>query len=587
MARKSRKNMPAGTAELSGNLTAQAVMDLGQDVKPYRAAVYARLSFESEANKERDTVETQIAYIRNFIDGQDDMVEAGVYADVSVTGTTFARPEFDRMMQDIRSGKINTVITRDLSRLGRNYVEAGNYIERVFPFLDVRYIAITDGFDSAVQGADLSVPLKNIVNEYYSKDISKKVKTGKVAIWKQGGFSEGTPPYGYMRADDGSRRLIPDMEVSGNVVRIYQMFLDGMGYTQIAARMQEEGILSPPKYRFTKKGDTANADKSRDWHYAHVKEILTGEYYIGNEVHGKQTKCLATGRKNIHTPPEQWVRLEGVHEPLVSREMFEKVQQRVETVRRDTIKKTGRDRELPKSPENKLAGKVFCAECGSRMQLKRHYRQRSLFRYECGRRGKKKAHDRIGARKKLQVEETEQAVFDVIHKHMALCIDTVRLVQDLNRRKENRDQFDVYRKEIGRLQKEEKRISANKGSLYEDYRDGLVTAEELCQYQKEYENQTRTIQEQIAELFRRQRFYEKNFHLDMDWEQVVQKHFRRRKLTKEMADAFVEKIYFHSDGNLEIHLKYDDFIEQLTEIAEERMCGTDAGSAGALHEAVG
>ena len=149
MARKSRKNMPA--AETSGNLTAQAVMDLGQDVKPYRAAVYARLSFESEANKERDTVETQIAYIRNFIDGQDDMVEAGVYADVSVTGTTFARPEFDRMMQDIRSGKINTVITRDLSRLGRNYVEAGNYIERVFPFLDVRYIAITDGFDSAVQ----------------------------------------------------------------------------------------------------------------------------------------------------------------------------------------------------------------------------------------------------------------------------------------------------------------------------------------------------------------------------------------------------------------------------------------------------
>lgn len=585
MARKSRKNMPA--AETSGNLTAQAVMELGQEVKPYRAAIYARLSFESEANKERDTVETQIAYIKDFIDRQDDMAAADVYADVSVTGTTFDRPEFDRMMQDIRAGKVNTVITRDLSRLGRNYVEAGNYIERVFPFLDVRYIAITDGFDSARQDADLSIPLKNIVNEFYSKDISKKVRMGKRAIWMQGGYSEGTPPYGYMRAEDGSRRLVIDTDVSANVVRIFRMFLDGMGYSQIAAKMQEEGILSPPKYRFTKKGDTAHADKARDWHYAHVKEILTGEYYIGNMVHGKQTRCLATGRKNTHTPPEQWVRLEGVHEPLVSREMFEKVQQRVETVRRDTIKKTGRDRELPKSPENKLAGKVFCAECGSRMQLKRHYRQRSLFRYECGRRGKKKAHDRTGARKKLQVEETEQAVFDVIHKHMALCIDTVRLVQDLNRRKENREQFDVYRKEIGRLQKEEKRISANKGGLYEDYRDGLVTAEELCQYQKEYENQIRSIQEQIAELFRRQRFYEKNFHLDLDWEQVVQKYFRRRKLTKEMVDAFVEKIYFHPDGNLEIHLKYDDFMEQLTEIAEERMCGTDAGSAGALHEAVG
>ncbi|MBD5087404.1 MAG: recombinase family protein [Clostridiales bacterium] len=586
MARKSRKNMPAGTVELSGNLTAQAVMDLGQDVKPYRAAVYARLSFESEANKERDTVETQIAYIRNFIDGQDDMVEAGVYADVSVTGTTFDRPEFDRMMQDIRAGKINTIITRDLSRLGRNYVEAGNYIERVFPFLDVRYIAITDGFDSAMQGADLSVPLKNIVNEYYSKDISKKVKTGKVAIWKQGGFSEGTPPYGYMRADDGSRRLVIDTDVSGNVVRIFHMFLDGMGYAQIARQMQEEGILSPPKYRFTKKGDTANADKSRDWHPSHVKEILTGEYYIGNAVHGKQSKCLATGRKNIHTAQDQWVRVEGVHEPLIEKEVFEKVQQRVESVRKKTLKRINSRPDLPKSPENKLVGKVFCAECGSHMHLKRHCRQTSRFQYECGRREKKKVHDRIDRRKKLSVEETEQAVFEVIHKHMALCIDTMQLVQDLNHRKENMLQFEAYRKEIGRLMKEEKRINANKGGLYEDYRDGLITAEELCQYQKEYENQIRDIQEQIAELFRRQRFYEKNFHLDLDWEQVVQKYSRRRKLTKEMVDAFVEKIYFHSDGNLEIHLKYDDFMEQLTGIAEERMCGTDAGSAGTLHEAV-
>lgn len=158
------------------------------------------VSYESEANKERDTVDTQIAYIREFVQEQDDMVEAQVYADISVTGTTFERPEFDQMIQDIRAGKINTVIPRDLSRLGRNYVEAGNYIERVFPFLDVRYIAITDDFDTARPGTDLSVPLKNIVNEYYSKDLSKKVETGKHSIWAQGSFSEGTPPYGYYRA---------------------------------------------------------------------------------------------------------------------------------------------------------------------------------------------------------------------------------------------------------------------------------------------------------------------------------------------------------------------------------------------------
>lgn len=587
MARKSRKNMPAGAAEPSGNLTAQAVMDLGQDAKPYQAAIYARLSFESEANKERDTVETQIAYIRNFIDGQGDMVAVGVYADVSVTGTTFDRPEFDRMMQDIRAGKINTVITRDLSRLGRNYVEAGNYIERVFPFLDVRYIAITDGFDSARQGADLSVPLKNIVNEYYSKDISKKVKTGKVTIWKQGGFSEGTPPYGYMRADDGSRRLVIDTDVSENVVRIYRMFLDGMGYAQIARELQKEGILSPPKYRFTKKGDTVNAGKSREWHPSHVKEILTGEYYIGNAVHGKQTKSLATGRKNVHTAPDQWVRAEGVHEPLIDREVFEKVQQRVEAVRKDTLKRINSRPELPKSPENRLVGKVFCADCGSHMHLKRHCRQVARFQYECGRRQKKKAHDHINRAKRVSVEDAERTVFEVIHKHMELCIDKVRLVQDLNRRKENVFQYNVYQKEIERLRKEEKRINANKSGLYEDYKDGLVTAEELCQYQKEYEDRISLIEDQITELLTRQRSYDKNFHLDEDWEQVVQKYFKRRKLSQEMVDAFVEKIYFQPDGSLEIHLYYDDFLKQLAETAEERTGEADAGTSGALHEAVG
>ena len=265
MARKSRKNMPVAVAEPTDNLTAKAVLSMDKEAKPYQVGIYARLSFESEANKERDTVDTQIAYIREFINSQDDMVEVEVYADISVTGTTFERPEFDRMIQDIRAGRINTVITRDLSRLGRNYVEAGNYIERVFPFLDVRYIAITDDFDTARPGTDLSVPLKNIVNEYYSKDLSKKVETGKHSIWAQGGFSEGTPPYGYYRATDGSRKLLIDEEVSDNVVRIFNMFLDGEGYGRIAKTMQSEGILSPPKYRFYKAGKTEFAEKAREW----------------------------------------------------------------------------------------------------------------------------------------------------------------------------------------------------------------------------------------------------------------------------------------------------------------------------------
>lgn len=435
MARKSRKNMPVAVAEPTDNLTTKAVLSMDKEAKPYQVGIYTRLSFESEANKERDTVDTQIAYIREFINGQDDMVEVCVYADISVTGTTFERPEFDRMIQDIRAGKINTVITRDLSRLGRNYVEAGNYIERVFPFLDVRYIAITDDFDTARPGTDLSVPLKNIVNEYYSKDLSKKVETGKHSIWAQGGFSEGTPPYGYYRATDGSRKLLIDEEVSDNVVRIFNMFLDGKGYAGIAKTLQNEGILSPPKYRFYKSGKIELAEKAREWHYSHVKEM--------------------------------------------------------------------------------------------------------------------------------------DSVFSVIRQHMSLCVEKTKFVQKMNSRKENVLQYDIYTKQIAKLQNDVRRITANKSGLYEDYREQLITAEELCQYQREYESRVNEIEAQITELLHRRSLYEKEFHIDEGWEETVNKYMAKRKLTKELVDAFVSEIVFY-DGNIEVKLLYDDFLKELLKVAEER-----------------
>ena len=570
MARKSRKNMLAAATEPADNLTTKAVLGLDKQVKPFQAAIYARLSFESEANKERDTVDTQIAYIREFVREQADMVEAGVYADVSVTGTTFERPEFDRMMQDIRAGKINTVITRDLSRLGRYYVEAGNYIERVFPFLNVRYIAITDDFDSARPGTDLSVPLKNIVNEFYSKDLSKKVDTGKRAIWSQGGFSEGTAPYGYYRAEDGTRKLLIDKEVSSNVIRIFNMFLAGEGYAAIAKAMEDEGILSPPKYRFTKAGRTEYAKKARAWHPSHVKEILSGEYYIGNIVHGKQRKALDTGRKNVRTDSSKWVRIENAHEALIDKGAFFKVQEIMEEKRKAHLKFMEPVENAPKPPKNILVYKTKCAQCGSSVLIKRNFRKMDEFVYIC------KSYSRNSAacteKHKYDVQGVYDSVFRVIRQHMDLCMEKTKLVQELNNRKENVLQYDVYTKQISRLRNEEKRIAANKSGLYEDYKEHLITAEELCQFQKEYELRIAGLESQISELLKRRRLYEKDFHINEDWEETVRKYFRKRKLTKELADAFVSKVVF-LNGNIQVELLYDDFLKELLCVAEEREAG--------------
>ena len=567
MARKSRKNMPVAVAEPTDNLTTKAIFELEKQVKPFQVAIYARLSFESEANKERDTVDTQIAYIRQFVSEQPDMVEVDVYADVSVTGTTFERPEFERMMQDIKSGKINTVITRDLSRLGRNYVEAGNYIERVFPFLDVRYIAITDDFDSARPGTDLSVPLKNIVNEFYSKDISKKVETGKHAIWSQGGFSEGTVPYGYYRADDGTRKLLIDKEVSDNVIRIFDMFLAGKGYGTIAKIMQKEGILSPPKYRFYKAGKTEYAEKAREWHYSHVKEILQGEYYIGNIVHGKQRRALDTRGKNVKTDRSTWVKIENTHEALIDKNTFYYVQELIEAKRKAHIKFMEPLVDAPKPPKNILVHKAECAQCGSSALIRRHFSKMDEFFFVCCRRSKKGML--CNEKHKYEVQDVYGSVFRVIRQHMDLCIEKTKLVQKLNNRKENVLQYDVYTKQISKLRNEEKRITASKNGLYEDYKEHLITAEELCQFQKEYEFRIEKLETQITELLNRRRMYEKDFHINEDWEETVRKHLGKRKLTKELIDAFVSKVVF-LNGSIQVELLYDDFLKELLCVAEER-----------------
>ena len=251
MARKSRKNMPVAVAEPTDNLTAKAVLSMDKEAKPYQVGIYARLSFESEANKERDTVDTQIAYIREFINSQDDMVEVEVYADISVTGTTFERPEFDRMIQDIRAGRINTVITRDLSRLGRNYVEAGNYIECIFPVLQVRYISVNDNYDSANSFGStggMSVALKNLVNALYCKDASKKVRAAKAVLAKQGKYIAAFAPFGYQKSEDDKHMLVPDPVTAPVVQLIFELAIKGMKYTEIANYLNNNGYDSIFEY---------------------------------------------------------------------------------------------------------------------------------------------------------------------------------------------------------------------------------------------------------------------------------------------------------------------------------------------------
>ena len=280
MARKSRKNVM-----LQENT---AIPDKEKKVL-FKAGLYARLSHEKEENIERGTIETQMELMKNYVKDHEDIVIEEEYYDASFTGTNFERPDFKRMLEDAKTGRINCIIVKDLSRLGRNYVEMGNYIERVFPFLNVRFIAVTDDFDSFRPGTDLMMPLKNIVNEFYAKDISKKVSTAHRRKWTTDEYMCGFAPYGYLKSKTEKNRIVVDEATAGNVRLIYKLFLDGKGYTPIAKYLNEQGIMSPLMY-LKSLGYQQNVRTNGVWTKTTVKSILTNQAYIGSAVHGKRTR---------------------------------------------------------------------------------------------------------------------------------------------------------------------------------------------------------------------------------------------------------------------------------------------------------
>ena len=566
MARKSRKNSPVVMGELVESLMAQTAGKLENEVKLYHAAIYARLSYETEANRERDTVETQIAYLKNYIDRQEDMELADVYADVSFSGTNFERPEFERMMQDIRSGKIDTVITKDLSRLGRNYIDSGTYIERIFPLFHVRYIAVNDDFDTNREGTDLAMPLKNIINEWYVRDLSNKMHASYQTMWKKGAYIYGRPPYGY-RKDNTVKKLVVDEQTASVVKRIFEMYLDGMTYSEIARELQSEGIVSPPKYRYLEQGNLEKADKARDWYHLHVKTILTNRHYAGDSVHATREGGFNNPDKDRRGSEEHWIIIPDTHEPLVSREMFAEVQEKIKR-QVQNIHARNAALEHEKTPENFFLGKCICACCRKNIGVVRSNSGSNYFYYRCTTTPFNR-HMRCTAHGKIKYQEFHDAVFQVIKSHMKLCLEKTEQTRERNRSSYGVRQYHFYAGEIAKVQSSLRKIKSRERGLYEDYKDGIITSEEYLQYQQSYRQQAADLEQTAEEMLERQKHYQKDFLPDEDWVAAVKKFMGKRKLTKEMADAFVERIVLDKEGNVEITLKYDDFLKELLQTAEE------------------
>ncbi|MBR5445745.1 MAG: recombinase family protein [Clostridia bacterium] len=318
----------------------------------YHAALYIRLSKEDESEGPSQSVTNQRSLLDTFVKTHH-LDVFGVYVDDGWSGTSFDRPAFQRMIGDIEAGKVNMVITKDLSRLGRDYIMTGHYMERYFPEKRVRYISLLDGIDTGTESSANDItPFRAIMNDMYAKDISRKIKSVKRDKQRKGQFIGGKPVYGYRMHPTEKNRIVIDAEAAAVVRRIFAMALEGISCRQIAVQLNHDRIPSPAVYAGLQQG--RRGPYAGMWSGERISEMLRNETYLGNMVQGRSIKSSYKSKKCLKQKREDWIVVEGTHEPLVDRETFRKAGVLLES-RKHTRSRTY---------DFLLKGMIFCHECG-------------------------------------------------------------------------------------------------------------------------------------------------------------------------------------------------------------------------------
>lgn len=321
----------------------------------YKAALYCRLSVDDGNFGGSVSIETQKILLEQYCKDHK-ITDYKFYCDDGCSGTIFDRPSFKKMLSDIDEGKINLVIVKDLSRFGRNYVEAGMYVQR-FTDSNIRFIAADDNYDSLVNSDDLLFPIKNVVNEMYARDVSKKTKAAKKAKARDGQFIGSKAPFGYKIDPNDRHHLIVDEPAAQVVKRIFRLASEGVGYNKMAKIFREEKVLTPIAYFNLNNPDYFKSDywrKEFDWHVTSIRAILNNEVYLGKLVYGKQRNKSMKSKEKVRNPKEDWIVVENCHEPIITQELW------------DTVHKILNAKHRPaKAGEVQMfAGLLYCSDCG-------------------------------------------------------------------------------------------------------------------------------------------------------------------------------------------------------------------------------
>ena len=552
MARKSRRNTDNAAVMKTKNTATGKI---------YHAALYARISSEDERKRECESMENQVKLLRDYVGSCEDIVEYDLYMDRAVTGTMFDRPEFNRMVADMRAEKFDCVIVKDLSRLGRNYLEAGNYLESIFPIFGIRFISITDHYDSLTAKASedgLIVPLKNLINEAYAKDISRKVKSSLDAMKRQGKYTAEKLPYGYKRDPEDKHHLIVDEEVSGIVVRMFEEKAGGKSVTKIAAGLNDDDIPSPSRYLYEMGVVKQERYKSCLWGSTTIQRILQNRIYTGDMVQGKTEKALYKGMDTIVKPAEEYIVVENTHEAIISRELFDKVQKIFELT--GTEMKTRKGTQEPfEKPDNLYDELLVCGGCGKKMGLRsKKVNGKRRATYYCH---YSVSHGEKCKGKYIYKHKLDGVVETFLRQQISVYMGCVERMKEINASSERTSKLKDMKKEIRQIEKKSEAISEKSRRLYADFADGILSEEDYLFAKKSYMDEQERLLDEVEEKKREAEHFEKSYSGDAEMAIVYQKHDGFEVLTKEVVRDLIEKIIFYGKGRLEIRLRYEDELQ--------------------------
>lgn len=506
----------------------------------YNTALYLRLSRDDELQGESGSIQTQRMMLRQYA-AEHGLTVVDEYIDDGWSGTNFERPSFQRMIDDIEDGKINCVVTKDLSRLGRNYILTGQYTDIYFPSKGVRYIAINDNVDT-LNGESELAPFLNILNEMHARQTSKKVKAAMHTRFANGAHYGAYAPLGYVKDPDKKGHLLIDPETRWIVEKIFDLAVHGRGAASITRILVEEKVPTPGWLNYDRYGTFANiyagapAEKAYAWTIAQVKSILKEETYIGHSVHNKQSNISFKNKKKVRKPQEEWYRVENTHEAIISEEAFQKVQELIASRRRR--QKNGKTQIF--------SGLVKCADCGWSLAYGVNSQNKNPYaHYHCSKYGQG-----------LRQCSMHYIRYDVLYAYVLARLQYWSVLAQKDEDKllkrllnaSDKERTSAKKKQAAELKKVEKRKAEVDGlfaKMYEDWSAGRITEYNFNMLSEKYQNEQKELETKIRQLHETIEAAVQTATDAEKWIALMKQYVNPVELTAELLNTLIEKITVH------------------------------------------